>query len=147
MITDCLLSSKGCPDSGLVSTGCDVVDIGTAITPVFYYARIRYNINPGIMVTASHNPARFNGFKIGFGPGTIYGQDIQNLKHMMESGNFATGEGSVSQADPSDDYINMICSKIHLSRRLKVGIDLAMALLFYAENYLSALVQVYFTLL
>jgi phosphomannomutase/phosphoglucomutase len=137
------LSSPALKDAltqGLVSTGCDVVDIGTAITPVFYYARIRYNINPGIMVTASHNPARFNGFKIGFGPGTIYGQDIQNLKHMMESGNFATGEGSVSQADPSDDYINMICSKIHLSRRLKVGIDCGNGTAsFYAEKLFKRL--------
>jgi phosphomannomutase/phosphoglucomutase len=108
---------------GLVSTGCDVLDIGTTITPVFYYARIRYNINPGIMVTASHNPGHFNGFKIGFGPGTIYGKEIQNLKKMMESENFVVGRGKVSQADPAEDYINMICSKIHLPRRLKVGID------------------------
>ena len=61
-------SLKKALTEGLLSVGCDVVDIGTVITPIFYYARVLYDINPGIMVTASHNPARFNGFKVAFGP-------------------------------------------------------------------------------
>ncbi|WP_422443636.1 phosphomannomutase/phosphoglucomutase [Thermoanaerobacterium sp. DL9XJH110] len=108
---------------GLLTTGCDVVDLGTVVTPVFYYSRIRYNINPGIMVTASHNPPQFNGFKVGFGPGTLYGDDIQNLRVMMEKGVFASGKGKLSYQDPTEDYISMICDRIHLSKRLRVGVD------------------------
>jgi phosphomannomutase/phosphoglucomutase len=108
---------------GLLSTGCDVVDIGTVITPIFYYSRIRYDINPGIMVTASHNPGEFNGFKVGFGPGTIYGEEIQALRRMMEKGDFVKGKGNISFLDPTEDYINMICEKIHLDRKLRVGVD------------------------
>lgn len=109
--------------SGLLSTGCDILDIGTVTTPIFYYSRILYNINPGIIVTASHNPAQFNGFKIGFGPGTIYGKQIQELKEMMIRGDFELGQGNIYDADPSDSYIDMICSKISLPKKLRVGID------------------------
>ena len=49
---------------GLLSTGCDVIDIGTVITPIFYYSRILYDINPGIIVTASHNPAQYMALKL-----------------------------------------------------------------------------------
>ncbi|MDI3481966.1 MAG: phosphomannomutase / phosphoglucomutase [Tepidanaerobacteraceae bacterium] len=108
---------------GLLSTGCDVIDIGTVVTPIFYYSRIRYNINPGIMVTASHNPPEFNGFKVGFGPGTMYGEEIQDLRRMMEKGDFTTGKGSLSYLDPTEDYINMICEKIQLDKKLRVGVD------------------------
>lgn len=116
-------SLKQAVTEGLLSAGCDVVDIGTVITPIFYYARVHYDINPGIMVTASHNPAQFNGFKVAFGPDTIYGNEIQNLRSMMERGDFSSGRGTVFHKDPVDDYINMICKKIHLSKRLRVGVD------------------------
>lgn len=116
-------SLKKAVTEGLLSTGCNVVDIGTVVTPIFYYARIHFNINPGIMVTASHNPAQFNGFKVAFGPGTIYGDEIQNLRIMMEKGDFLSGQGSIAYKDPAEDYIDMICEKIHLSKKLRVGID------------------------
>jgi len=108
---------------GLLSTGCDVIDIGTVITPIFYFARIHYGINPGIMVTASHNPAQFNGFKVAFGPGTMYGDEIQNLRKMMEEGNFSSGKGILTAMDPVEDYMSMMASKIHLNKKLRVGID------------------------
>jgi phosphomannomutase len=68
--------------AGLVANGCSVLDIGVATTPLFYYARLLYNIDAGVMITASHNPAEFNGFKIALGPGTIYGAEIQKLREM-----------------------------------------------------------------
>lgn len=108
---------------GLLSTGCDVIDIGTVITPIFYYSRILYDINPGIIVTASHNPAQYNGFKVAFGPGTIYGDDIIILKTMMEKGEFFSGNGTLSTKDPVEDYMKMICNKILLAKKLRVGID------------------------
>ncbi|MCR4431743.1 MAG: phosphomannomutase/phosphoglucomutase [Tepidanaerobacteraceae bacterium] len=130
---------------GLLSTGCDVIDIGTVITPIFYFSRIFYNINPGVMVTASHNPPEFNGFKVGFGPGTIYGEEIQHLRWMMEKGDFVTGNGNLSYLNPTEDYINMICEKIRLDKKLRVGVDCGNGTAsFFAEKLLRRLgVEVY----
>ncbi|HHV61309.1 MAG TPA: phosphomannomutase/phosphoglucomutase [Firmicutes bacterium] len=109
---------------GITSTGCNVLDIGVVITPAFYYARIFYGINGGAMITASHNPPEFNGFKVAFGPGTLYGEQIQDLRKLAESGDFARGRGRVSTADPREAYISMIAEKIQLGpRRLKVAVD------------------------
>jgi len=108
---------------GLLSTGCDVIDLGTVVTPVFYFSRVYYKINPGIMVTASHNPPQFNGFKIAFGHATLYGDDIQYIRKLMEEGNFEKGNGALSFIDPTEDYINEITDRIKLSRLLKVAID------------------------
>ena len=133
-------SLKKAVTEGLLSAGCDVVDIGTVITPIFYYARVHYDINPGIMVTASHNPAQFNGFKVALGPGTIYGDEIQNLRSMMEKGDFLSGKGAIFYKDPVEDYMNMICEKIHLSKKLKVGIDCGNGTAsFFAEKLFSRL--------
>ncbi|NLZ51846.1 MAG: phosphomannomutase/phosphoglucomutase [Thermoanaerobacteraceae bacterium] len=131
--------------NGLLSTGCDVVDIGTVVTPIFYFARVHYDINPGIMVTASHNPAQFNGFKVAFGPGTIYGDEIQSLREMMEKGDFNSGKGNVISKDPIEDYTNMVLSKIIISKRLRVGIDCGNGTAsFFAEKLFSRLgVNVY----
>ncbi len=66
---DVRLSSKRIRDSliqGIISTGCDVIDLGVVPTPVFYFSAFRYDKNAGIMITGSHNPPEFNGFKIAF---------------------------------------------------------------------------------
>ena len=69
---------------GLTSTGCNVVDIGIVVTPVFYYACILYEAEGGAMITASHNPPEFNGLKIMRGPSTIYGEEIQKIRRLAE---------------------------------------------------------------
>lgn len=111
---------------GLIATGCRVVDIGTVVTPILYYARILYNIEAGVMITGSHNPSDENGFKMALGPGTIYGQEIQQLRTLMECGDLIseTPQGTVSFANPVPEYINMLKEKIQLGpRRLKVAVD------------------------
>lgn len=69
---------------GLMAGGRDVTDIGEVSTPLFYYARILYGIDGGVMVTASHNPPEFNGFKLAHGHATIYGDDIQRVRRLAE---------------------------------------------------------------
>ncbi|HHV56490.1 MAG TPA: phosphomannomutase/phosphoglucomutase [Firmicutes bacterium] len=69
--------------AGLTAAGLDVVDIGTVTTPLFYFARIHLNIDAGVMITASHNPPEYNGFKIARGPATIYGEEIQELRRLF----------------------------------------------------------------
>jgi phosphomannomutase/phosphoglucomutase len=110
--------------AGLRSTGVDVVDIGMVITPIFYYARIRYRIDGGVMVTGSHNPAEYNGFKLARGPATIYGREIQELRAVAEAGQFAAGDGSYRQEDPVPDYYREIWERVTLGRRhLKIVVD------------------------
>lgn len=109
---------------GLRAAGVDVVDIGTVTTPIFYWARIHLNLDGGVMITASHNPAEFNGFKLALGPATIYGQEIQAVRSLLEAGSFESGSGSVRRENPVPAYLAMLREKIRLGpRRLKVVVD------------------------
>ncbi len=109
---------------GLVSSGCHAVDIGTVITPAFYFARLHYGIDGGVMITASHNPPEFNGFKLARGFATIYGEEIQEVRRLTERGEFLRGAGSVEQRDIVPAYRAMLQEKIQLGpRRLRVVVD------------------------
>ena len=68
----------------LMDSGCEVVDLGLVITPMLYFAAHHLGIKAGIMITASHNPAEYNGCKLLLGDSTIYGEEIQTIKHLME---------------------------------------------------------------
>ncbi len=109
---------------GLTSTGCRVIDIGTVVTPILYFARVHYDTGAAVMITGSHNPPEDNGFKIALGQGTIYGDDIQNLRRMIEAEDFQSGQGEEVRANPVPDYMAMIREKIKLGpRKLKVAVD------------------------
>ncbi|MCL6478731.1 MAG: phosphomannomutase/phosphoglucomutase [Peptococcaceae bacterium] len=109
---------------GLVSAGCRVIDIGTVVTPILYYAQIRYNTGAAVMITGSHNPPEDNGFKIALGRGTIYGEEIQELRRLIEADDFETGRGETAEANPVNDYMSMIREKIKLGpHKLKVAVD------------------------
>ena len=76
------LSSPGLAEGvarGLAEAGFEVIDLGIVPTPVFYWARVKHGLPPGVMVTGSHNEARYNGLKLAAGPATIYGEDIQEV--------------------------------------------------------------------
>lgn len=110
--------------AGLLSTGIDVLDIGPVTTPIFYWARVHYAREGGVMITASHNPAEFNGFKLALGPATIYGEEIQAIRRLMESGEFSQGHGTVRHDNPVPQYLAMLKEKIQLGPRpLKVVVD------------------------
>ncbi|HHV79626.1 MAG TPA: phosphomannomutase/phosphoglucomutase [Firmicutes bacterium] len=111
---------------GIISTGCNVLDIGTVVTPVFYFARIYYGIEAGVQITGSHNPPEFNGFKIGKGPGTMYGAEIQRLKEVIEQGWFVRSavEGTVEKADPVNAYAADLLERVVVTgKKLKVVVD------------------------
>ena len=81
---------------GLASTGLDVVDLGAVTTPMLYYVaatRRRRGCRSGIMVTGSHNPKDYNGFKMVLAAKAIYGDEIQNLRRRMEAGDYVRGKG------------------------------------------------------
>ena len=78
---------------GIISTGMNVVNIGKCMTPMTYFAREILHIKPSIMITASHNPKEYNGFKIcAMGRDTIFGQEIQDFRVFLEKEEFATTE-------------------------------------------------------
>lgn len=112
---------------GIISTGLDVVDIGFCMTPMTYFARILLDIKPSVMITASHNPKEYNGFKIcGMGTDSIYGEEIQDLRRFIEKGEFETSEvhGKVNEISIRDEYIKYIVDKVKLGdRKLRVALD------------------------
>ncbi|WP_028992408.1 phosphoglucosamine mutase [Thermoanaerobacter thermocopriae] len=121
------LSSRPLRDAlvkGLTSTGCDVLDVGVLTTPAFYYSNFLYNYQAGMMITASHNPPQFNGFKVMVGPSTIYGDELKKLYYLAEKGEFEKGTGNVKYAYPINAYVNMIKENVKLGeRKLKVVVD------------------------
>src|SRR5579862_1841761 len=117
---DCRLSSTRLRDAlleGLAASGCDVTDIGVVPTPLLYYSAVHLEADGAVMITGSHNPAEFNGFKTVCGSGTIHGDDIQEVRRIIEADAFATGAGAHRSVDVSDPYINQVASQFHFDRR------------------------------
>jgi phosphomannomutase / phosphoglucomutase len=109
---------------GLNETGCDVMDVGMVPTPVLYYTLFTENVDAGVMITGSHNPSDYNGFKICLGKSSIFGEQINQIKSIALSGDFATGQGKAIERDVVQGYSEFIASNVKLgSRRLKVVVD------------------------
>lgn len=113
--------------TGITSTGVDIVYLGLCTTPMYYYAQKKLKIDPGIMITASHNPKEYNGFKIAFDDfGNACGQMIQDFRVYTEEGNFKTGKGNISTYDIKQEYLDAIKESINLGdRKVKVVVDTA----------------------
>lgn len=94
--------------SGLTAAGVDVVRIGMGPTPMLYYAEATLEVDGGIEITGSHNPAEYNGFKLVLQHKPFFGSDIQDLGRMAAEGDWESGEGSVSQADIVDAYVGRL---------------------------------------
>ncbi len=123
---DCRLTSKGYSEKvieGLRSTGCDVIDIGVCPTPVFYFSIEHLKKEGGVMVTASHNPPEYNGFKICMDLDSVHGQELKAILSLIERQDFEKGRGSLSQAEILRPYHEFITGNIHLKRPLRVGVD------------------------
>lgn len=108
---------------GLLSTGVDVVSVGQVATPVFYFAVVHFNMQGGVMITASHNPPEYNGFKIWGGNSTLHTEEIQDLRKVMEKGEFASGQGLLTRHDIVPSYIEAVLQRETLERPLKVVVD------------------------
>lgn len=108
---------------GLLSTGCDVVNIGVCPTPVYYFSIFHLNRDGGTMVTGSHNPPEFNGFKVSVGKSTIFGEEIQKLGRLVEGGDFISGRGNLSEAKVIQAYQEYIKKNIRLEKKMRVVID------------------------
>ena len=123
---DCRMSSPAYHDAiiaGLASAGVDAISVGEVGSPVFYFAVTHLKLSGGVMITASHNPSQYNGFKIWGGASTIYGDEIQKIRQIMEKGVFNEGEGLVSAHDIIPSYIDAVLERVKLHRPLKVVVD------------------------
>ena len=109
--------------SGLLSTGCNVIDIGLVTSPMFYHATHHLNASSGTIITGSHNPKEYNGFKIIFNKVPTTSQEISNLKKRIEAENFLFGEGKIEKKDVKDSYIKKIKENINIKNKLNISID------------------------
>ena len=108
---------------GLTKGGVSVVDVGIVPTPVFYFAAKRWGFSGGVMITASHNPSEFNGFKVLRGEGTIYGQDILELRDVAESDLAEPGGGHITRRDARAEYVDYVAKGIRLARPVVFAVD------------------------
>ncbi len=108
---------------GLLSTGCHIVDIGLCPTPVYYFSIFHLDKDGGMMVTGSHNPPEFNGLKVSVGKSTIFGEEIQSLRRLIEKGEFHAGKGTLSMGEIIRPYQDYIKKNVHIDKKLKVVID------------------------
>ena len=123
---DCRESSPQYADAlirGITEAGVSVRFIGMVPTPFVYYAVKHYGTNAGVMVTASHNPSEYNGFKIWCGESTLYNDGIDALRRLMLSREFTSGKGTVETCDIFPVYCNDVAGRIAPRRPLKVVVD------------------------
>ncbi len=107
----------------LCDSGCEVLDIGRVPTPVLYFAAQRYAGKSGIMLTASHNPAEYNGLKIVLGGDVLHADSVQALRRRIEQGDLVEGIGSCRRIDVADAYMAEIGGDIQLHRPMKIVVD------------------------
>jgi phosphomannomutase / phosphoglucomutase len=123
---DCRLSSTRLRNAlmqGLVASGCHVTDVGVVPTPLLYYSVFHLKAGGAVMITGSHNPAEYNGFKVVSGASTIHGDEIQELRRMIERSDYAQGPGSEKSADIITPYVDEISAQFQFARRVKVVAD------------------------
>lgn len=112
---------------GLLSVGVNVIDLGVVATPMVYFGT---NITikgqqakSGIMITGSHNPPDYNGFKMVLGGSAIYGEQIQALRERITAKNFASGQGTRSEHNIFPEYLQRIVGDVKLKRKIKIAVD------------------------
>ena len=114
---------------GLTEGGVNVVRLGLVTTPMYYYAWDKLNIHAGIMITASHNPKEYNGFKMSYnGIHNMFGKDVSDLYYVIINGIYSEGNGTIEYADIKEDYVKMIHNHIDMgNNKLKVVYDCGIA--------------------
>ncbi len=109
--------------AGLLSAGVDVVDLGPVPTPLLYYSVHKLGSEGGVMITGSHNPPDYNGFKTMLGKGTIYGEQIKEVLRILQQRDFESGQGRLTETDIITPYVDEIPAQFRFSRRVKVVFD------------------------
>ena len=108
---------------GLLGAGADVIDIGMAPTPVAYFAAHHLGCGSCVAITGSHNPPDYNGLKMVIAGGTLWGEDVQELRRRIETGKLSRGNGKRSTAVVLDAYVERIASDVRLARPFRIAVD------------------------
>jgi phosphomannomutase/phosphoglucomutase len=111
---------------GVISTGVDIIDLGLILTQMMYYGQYRFQTNGGAILTASHNPRNFNGFKLGVGYSQTTGpEEVQELRKYVETENYfvSSKKGKISKANIKEDYINDVLKRIDIKKQYRVVVD------------------------
>jgi len=109
---------------GMVESGLNVTDLGQCPTPLFYFSLFNMDVDGGIMVTGSHNPPEFNGFKVAFGKTTLFGEEIQDLRKIIEEQRFTKQAGSYREyKNIIEDYYNFLRGNIKINKTFKIVVD------------------------
>ncbi|WP_151639499.1 phosphomannomutase/phosphoglucomutase, partial [Noviherbaspirillum aerium] len=109
--------------AGLQRASINVIDLGVVATPMVYFATHVLDAQSGIMVTGSHNPPDYNGFKMVLAGEAIHGDAIQSLYQTIVKGDFAQGSGSYRTHDIRQAYLERITSDVKVSRKMKIAVD------------------------
>jgi phosphomannomutase/phosphoglucomutase len=125
---DCRLSSPELAEGlieGLLGSGCQVVDLGVVPTPLVYFSVFYKKKESAVMITGSHNPPEFNGFKVMIGEETLYGAEILEIYRLIKEKQFIKSpvSGLRTVYDPIPDYMDYVASQVKLDRPVKVVID------------------------
>ncbi len=124
---DCRLSSPSYARAlikGLRSTGCHSVDLGTIPTPLLYFTIFYKNREAGVMITGSHNPPEYNGFKMMSGTDTLYGETIQGIYRLIrDDAIISDGDGGEEVDNIVPEYSDYVANGIRLRKKLKVVVD------------------------
>lgn len=124
---DCRLSSPGFRKllvENLLNSGINVYDIGMGPTPLLYFSLFNLPVGGGVMITGSHNPPNENGFKICLGQTTIFGEQIQEIKRIMEAKDYQSGTGKLVEQSIIPEYLKYVKSIINPGpKKLKVVVD------------------------
>ncbi|NKB34627.1 MAG: phosphomannomutase/phosphoglucomutase [Pseudomonadales bacterium] len=109
--------------SGLRAAGCNVVNLGLIPTPLLYFATHTSGITSGVMLTASHNPANYNGLKIVFNQNCLADNQIQQIRKRIDSNELSSGEGSYQELDIINSYLKDVAARINIEKKLKLVVD------------------------
>jgi len=108
---------------GLNAAGADVIDVGVVATPMVYFATHLFSTGSGVMVTGSHNPPDYNGLKMMVAGDTLAAETIQDLRRIVEKGEFPSGNGKYETADVCGPYLDRIASDVKLARPMRIAVD------------------------
>ena len=108
---------------GVMSSGCNVVDIGEVPTPLLYFSTFKTNISDGVVLTGSHNPKDYNGLKIVINKKSMTSKKIKKIKSMIEEESFINGKGKLTSLDVKEDYLKELEEKIKINSKMKVCLD------------------------
>ncbi len=108
---------------GLISTGMNVENLGLGPTPMLYFGVKDRKADGGIMITGSHNPAEYNGFKMTLQDSSVFGEAVQEIGRIAAAGDFETGEGSTTKIDIREEYVARLIKDLKSERPLNIVWD------------------------